>query len=273
MIIASSFDTHVPDLWLNRAMQYGDGLFETMRLHQGKIPLLKWHLQRLQLGMQVLQMEVSALPAIQHMLQQHTEQLGAHDQVLKLMVFRAGQQRGYRPPGNQVDWLLTADPLPPLPGNRTVRLAVAQGRLSQQPMLAGIKHLSRLEQVLISAELEQHPEVDDLLLLDGQDWLIETTQQNIVLLKDRELFTPDLHQCGVNGVALSWLREQCAITTKNMALNELSSYEAMWVGNALRGFTAVSQVIGPGAKDCISFGTSSPVHATINHYWEALFTT
>jgi 4-amino-4-deoxychorismate lyase len=270
MIIASSFDHSRPDMLLNRAMQYGDGLFETMRWHHGRIPLLSWHLQRLQQGLDALLFDALDVSHMQRVLEQHASQTTQPDGVLKLVVFRSGQERGYRPQTGRFEWLLTAHDLRNAATAQPITLAVASGRLSHQPNLAGLKHLSRLEQVLLSAELSQHPNADDLLLLDVADQVIETTQQNVLLLKGEQIWTPDLHQCGVQGVALSWLKSVCAVHQQAIAWQQLPEFDGLLVGNAVRGFTAVSQVIGPGTKDCISFGTSSSVHATINRYWEAL---
>ena len=43
----------------NRGFRYGDGIFETIRMFDGKIPFLEQHIKRLAKGIKFLQLELS----------------------------------------------------------------------------------------------------------------------------------------------------------------------------------------------------------------------
>ncbi|MCB1848267.1 MAG: aminotransferase class IV, partial [Halieaceae bacterium] len=53
----------------DRGLDFGDGLFETILLHQGRPLLLDLHLQRLQRGLDVLRFP-ACVPALQQRLRQ-----------------------------------------------------------------------------------------------------------------------------------------------------------------------------------------------------------
>lgn len=270
MIISASFDSNDPSQWFNRAMQYGDGVFETMRVHEGRIPLLHWHMQRLQQSLAKLKLAAFSVAEIDQALaviKNHSQQ----SWVMKLVVFRASQKRTYQPLTKSHDWLLSVEPLELDGVVKPLHLGVADGHLNHQGPLAGIKHLSRLEQVLLADELNDKPECDDLLVLDKVGNLIETTYQNIILIQDNKLFTPDLSRCGVAGVALSWLNAEEIVRKKDIKRDELMAFDAMMVGNSIRGFRAVGWVKNITAKNDISFATSHPIQDNIRRVWLNLF--
>jgi 4-amino-4-deoxychorismate lyase len=66
-------------------------------------------------------------------------------------------------------------------------------------MLAGIKHLNRLENVLARAEWSD-PAIAEGLLLDQQSFAIGGTMSNLFIVEAGTLLTPDLSRCGVAGV-------------------------------------------------------------------------
>ena len=100
----------------NRGMAYGDGLFETMRVHDGGLPLWPRHLARLREGAQRLGIGLPDVPFIEARI---TEMIGATDAgVLKLLLTRGEGGRGYAPPADaQPVWLLALHPLPAVPGH------------------------------------------------------------------------------------------------------------------------------------------------------------
>src|SRR5690606_2379471 len=96
------------------------------------------------------------------------------DAVLKLLVIRGGGARGYAPPVDAPStWQLERHPLPPRAPDG-LRLHWCDTRLAVQPLLAGIKHCNRLEQVLARAECVA-ARADEGLLRDTGDNVVSAT--------------------------------------------------------------------------------------------------
>ncbi|HBD5454829.1 TPA: aminodeoxychorismate lyase, partial [Escherichia coli] len=83
--------------------------------------------------------------------------------------------------------------------NEGITLALSPVRLGRNPHLAGIKHLNRLEQVLIRSHLEQ-TNADEALVLDSEGWVTECCAANLFWRKGNVVYTPRLDQAGVNGI-------------------------------------------------------------------------
>ncbi|HET7126267.1 MAG TPA: aminotransferase class IV, partial [Lysobacter sp.] len=137
----------------DRGIAYGDGLFETLRVHCGKVPWWREHWSRLRGGAERLGI---SLPDEGHV---HDEAASLFadggDGVLKLLLTRGAGERGYAPPTDPVPtWIVSRHGMPATPG-RSLHLHVCGTRLASQPVLAGIKHCNRLEQVLARSEAER----------------------------------------------------------------------------------------------------------------------
>ena len=91
--------------------------------------------------------------------------------MLKLLVVRGGNARGYAPAAGAVTaWQLSRHALPAAPPPAGLRLHWCETRLAVQPALAGLKHCNRLEQVLARAESDAAG-CDEGLVRDGDGWL------------------------------------------------------------------------------------------------------
>jgi 4-amino-4-deoxychorismate lyase len=71
-------------------------------------------------------------------------------------------------------------------------------RLSAQPLLAGVKHLNRLDQVLASRDWPQG--VREALMCDAQGHVVCGSRSNLFIIRDGRLLTPRLDRCGVAGI-------------------------------------------------------------------------
>lgn len=222
----------------NRGLNYGDGLFETMRVDRGRLPLWPRHLARLREGAQRLGM---ALPAGDFLQAQVDAMIaGVAAGVLKLLVTRGDGGRGYAPPEAAAPvWALSLHPLPA--AGAALRLHVCAIRLAVQPALAGIKHCNRLEQVLARAEV-QRAGCDEGLMLDPDDRAIGATAANLLVLRDGRWLTPALGRCGVAGVVRGWLLERGLIETAELAVAAVESADALALCNAVRGILPVAEL-------------------------------
>src|SRR3990167_1915950 len=80
----------------DRGLAYGDGLFETIRLHNGYFLFLNEHLERLQQGCKTLHMNCDLLQIHQWLLQAAAS--APAEAIIKLMLTRGSGGRGYKPP-------------------------------------------------------------------------------------------------------------------------------------------------------------------------------
>ena len=223
----------------DRGQAYGDGLFETMRSHRGALPWWDAHWARLARGGERLGI---ALPE-QSQVRARAEALLADgdDAVLKLLLLRGGIARGYAPPADaETHWQLERHPLPPsTPGG--LRLHWCQTRLAVQPLLAGIKHCNRLEQVLARAECVAAG-ADEGLVRDIDGNVVSATSANLFVYRDGAWWTPPLQRCGVAGTCRGALLAPLGAREAPLDVAMVESADAVFLCNAVRGILPVASL-------------------------------
>ncbi len=184
----------------DRGLSYGDGVFRTMLMRAGKIN--NWSMHYAKLAKDCMQLALTCPDKL--LFENDILYLAAQqDGVIKLTVTRGVGVRGYAPTaGVPVTRISTWSALPPHPQHAHdmgIRARWCQLRLGRQPLLAGVKHLNRLENVLARAEW-QDADILEGLLLDEAGHVIGGTMSNLFIIKGRQLYTPDLTACGIAGV-------------------------------------------------------------------------
>jgi 4-amino-4-deoxychorismate lyase len=240
----------------DRGLAYGDGLFETIAVCSGQPLLLDRHLSRLAGGCSRLRI-VTDHELIRNEVMAYASALG--DGVLKLILTRGDGLRGYAPdPSAQARRILQGNPpaaYPAVHGERGIRLFPCATRLSRQPLLAGLKHLNRLEQVIARSEW-QDTEHAEGLMLDQAGRVIEGVFSNLFLVRDGVLITADLKRCGVAGVMraeLLFQAESLGIPAQitDITLEQLQWADEVFVCNSVYGvwpvnaYAALSWPVGP----------------------------
>lgn len=229
----------------DRGLHYGDGLFETLEIFQGKPLFLAQHLERLQQGCHRLK-----IPAFdpQLLIQEALQLCAGHERgVLKIIITRGSGGRGYRQPDViQATRIMGVYPYPAYPedyAEKGVALTFCEHPVSVNPVLAGIKHLNRLDQVLARAEW-QDDSFQEGIMCDNRGWLVEGTMSNLFWVRDQKVCTPSLDQAGIEGIVRQWL---IRYLQENAMTVEIAQYTAehllkaneVWVTNSVIGIWPV----------------------------------
>jgi len=234
---------------LDRGLQYGDGLFETMRVVQGRIPLLDRHFARLAEGCLRL-----AIPVPPHaVLEAEVAELAALPGVgvVKIIVTRGDGARGYAPRHGTTRRIVLALPYRAWPQawhRDGIAVRWCQTRLGCNPRLAGLKHLNRLEQVLARGEFDDS-NVQEGLLADSDDRLVGGTCTNVFARFGHAFCTPALDRAGIAGVVRGWVLEAegmgASMEVREIGRERLAEADEVFVCNALRGIVPVIRLAGP----------------------------
>lgn len=196
-------DEHTSLPIADRAIQYGDGCFTTILYKKGTICYLSAHLDRLKLHSERLGIFGISWQQLESGINQIVKKKGSTPFfVIKVLISRGVGGRGYSPKGcNEPSVLITTHdyPLHYVSWQQSgIRLGIAKQQLGLS-LLGGIKHLNRLEQVLLKAEVDGS-HYDDLLVCDLNKKLVETSIANIFWRKKNRLFTPVIELSGVAGI-------------------------------------------------------------------------
>lgn len=228
----------------DRGLAYGDGFFETIRVKAATPLLFERHLQRLALGARRLALPLD-LAQIESECRAFAAQMG--EGVMKLIVTRGDGQRGYAPAADaQSRRILQGSPLPLYPKTNAehgIRLFACRTRLAEQPLLAGLKHLNRLEQVIARSEWHDTEHAEGLMR-DTSGRLVEAVFSNLFLVKAGVLLTPDLSRCGVAGVMraeLLAMAEQGNMPARalDLQMSDLQKADEVFVCNSVYGIWPV----------------------------------
>lgn len=246
----------------DRGFQYGDGVFETFVVEKGVPQHWDAHMQRLSSGcsrLKIAKPDNSHLKSELDKLLNQQSYVNEKRLVVKITVTRGLGRRGYKPPPQpEVTRIISAFPFPDYPQEyftQGVRITVCKIPLSCNPVLAGIKHLNRLEQVMAQDEWQDSDIIDGVMLNSDQQ-IIECTMSNIFWVTDNQLFTPDLSHCGVEGVTRANILRlaeelQIPITIGNFELKDLLAADEIMISNSVFGILPVKSVddhqLNPGS--------------------------
>lgn len=254
----------------DRGFLYGDGLFETLRVLNGRPFRWEQHLERLEQGAEILQIALpfrgdSLLSLVSELIRENH----LPDCLLRVSLSRGVGQRGYSPKGaNAATFVLSLHPArtnsPSLVG---WHLITSSFRLSPDDPLARCKTANKLPQVLARAQADSLG-ADDALLLNTREQVAESTSGNLFWIKNGRLFTPPLTSGVLPGITRSIALELChrlnlPAQETSLTLEQLKQTDGIFLTLSSLGLVEVLSLDGHTLS-------KSPLTAQLHNAYHAL---
>ncbi|CAM4244673.1 aminodeoxychorismate lyase [Pseudoalteromonas ostreae] len=224
----------------DRGLNYGDGFFTTAKVHNGEVEHWPLHCARLEECASRLGFDALDIAALTQAVNGYIQSVSLG--VLKIVVTRGEGGRGYALPELPQTTILLSQLA--FPGHyyqqalKGVKLAVSPIKLASQPLLAGLKTLNRLEQVMIKRAMDAQT-CDDVLVCDYHNNVIEASAANIFAIHNGRIVSPNLQNCGIKGVYLQSLCNKLEIEFIDITLSELLQMDAVYLCNSLMAIVPV----------------------------------
>ncbi|RLA06229.1 MAG: aminodeoxychorismate lyase [Gammaproteobacteria bacterium] len=253
----------------DRSFLYGDGLFETILLKNNQPIFFQEHLDRLEKGMNIL--NINMLDNFIHNLKLEVYEFidGFVDAVLKIIVTRGESQRGYGFDENiQPNVILQLFNLPTIKKN-SLHVTICHNKLPTEPFYNGIKHNNRLPQIIARLQA-QKLNMDEGIMLDEDDNIICATSANLFVIKDQITLTPKLNKCGIHGITSAKILDILSvkgynISICNIKIGDILKSNGCFATNSIMGIRQISHIDG------FEIPTNNNIFLEINQQYENLF--
>lgn len=221
----------------DRGFRYGDGVFETIAIHDGVPYQFDWHISRLSRGLESVK-----IPFDTSILRDYCRQLLRQNKLssgmLRIQVTRGIGSKGYLPdpthPQAGSSFVIETSPLPIMPDKPVTLWKSNYTKVSPASLPVQFKICQGLNSTLARIEADEHG-CFDALLFNDRGHICETSSGNIFWLLGGRLFTPSL-ACGVlEGVARAAVLRLSPypVTEIEADIEALGNAEAVFITNAV----------------------------------------
>lgn len=239
----------------NRSFRYGDGLFESMRMCNGKLKFPEQHADRLRAGMKALKMEGGNL-LDEYFLKQKTAELCKKNKLkdnvrFRLTVYRSGDGL-YTPDSNKFGYVLEGSPLTESTYelNKKGLIADVYDELTKSvDKVSNYKTCNSLVYVMAGLYKKQY-RLDEAFILNQHGFLCETISSNVFVVYNKEIYTPALSEGCIGGVMRSVVMgiarsNDIPLIEAQINPEVLKEAEEVFITNAIGG---IRWVMGYGRK-------------------------
>jgi len=233
----------------NRSLRYGDGLFETLKMHKGVIQLRDYHFERLFSGMKMLQFQLPDYFTAAYLKNKILElyKKNQHNSFtrIRLMVFR-GNGGLYNPENHFPNYIIqtwSIEHTEELNSNGLI-IDVYPDAKKSCDKFANLKSNNYLPYIMAALHAKKI-KVNDCILLNNYDRVCDTTIANIFIIKNDIIYTPPLSDGCVAGVMRRWIIEKLhagfKIIEKEISIDELENADEVFLTNSIKGIRWVKQ--------------------------------
>jgi branched-chain amino acid aminotransferase len=246
----------------DRGLTLADGVFETMKAHNGTVFRLEQHLTRIEGALRVL--EIPAPADLREWVDAAIRAAHAPEASVRLTVTRGVGPGGVTAPADPVPTVVVTVALPPAFGSAVYEAGltarIASGRRNEHSMTAGLKTLSYTDSVAAMLEVRRDG-VDEALFLDTDGHCSEATASNFFALIDGQLTTPPTACAALPGITRAAVIELATgmglpVDDRPLDPAKLKFATEAFLTSSLRGIAPLVRLDG------IAIGTGKPGKVT-----------
>ena len=230
----------------NRSFRYGDGLFETIRLCNGKMPLWPFHIDRLWAGLSTLKFEIPKLftpEMLEDEIFETCRKNGLVNARVRLNVFRG--DGGLYDPGNlSPNYVIETWALPeavPHFNINGLRVGLYEKGKKSTDVFANLKSNNFLLYAMAALHARENL-WNDAIVLNSENRIADSSIANIFWVKGHEIFTTPLTEGPVNGVMRKCIMNKVEVREKSVSIEEILTADEVFFTNAVRGIQWVSAI-------------------------------
>jgi branched-chain amino acid aminotransferase len=226
----------------NRGLRYGDGIFETIKLKNGKLILADEHWERLQAGLRLLKFVPSKFFSKEKIsaeilaLAQKNKLQNAR---IRLTIIR-GDGGIYDAKNHTENYILEAINLPEGNGefnSNGLQLCFYNDAKKALDNFSNLKTNNYLP-YFMGALFAKENNCNDAIILNSNDFVCDTTIANIFYIKNEIVYTPSLIQGCVAGVMRAWLITKIqtlgiSVIEKEITKEDLISADEIFLSNSI----------------------------------------
>ena len=236
----------------NRGLRYGDGLFETIKMLNGKLILEDEHFARLWKGMGILQFEIPK-HFTPELLQKEIINLvkkNNHESAgrIRLSILR-GDGGLYDAKNHFPSYLIQTWQLPEGNGewnSNGLVVGIYNAAKKSCDILSNIKHNNYLTYVLGALHAKKE-KWNDAIILNTHERICDATIANIFIIKNNVVFTPALNEGCVAGVMRKTiikhlLETNIEIVETELTINQLENADEVFLSNSVYNIRWVKSI-------------------------------
>lgn len=236
----------------NRAFLYGDGVFETLKILDGKILFAEDHYFRLMASMRVIRMEIPMNFTMEYFEEQILSLAGAAGLSVsaraRITVYR-NDGGYYLPVDNNVSFLVTVSAIENQLysiENIAYEVDLYKDFYITKQLLSSVKSTNKLLNVTASIFAKENDLANCLLLNDTKN-VIEALQGNIFMVMGTKLITPPISEGCVNGVmrkqilAIAKKIEGLEVVEEIISPFDLQKADELFITNVIIGIRPITK--------------------------------
>lgn len=236
----------------NRGFLYGDSIFETLRVLDGKVLFLEDHYFRLMASLRIVRMQIPMNFTMEYMEEQVlllTDTLPvAPSYRARISVFRKSGGY-YLPTNNDVEFIVTASPLEePLYSfsEGVYEVDLFKDFYVTKQLLSTLKSTNKMVQITGSVFAHENG-LQNCLLVNDEKNVIEALQGNLFMLTGNRLVTPPVSDGCLNGVmrrqvlALAQKIEGLEVVETSISPFDLQKADELFVTNVIKGIQPITK--------------------------------